>query len=374
MDRTLKFAFMKLPGCLTGSLKKHPLLWGAAALTGGTALAALVANRILAAPRYHGPETDHFDGHKFHNLEPPRRKGFIDFLRWQLTSKPGYWNKWTDSQPCVPPPIRIYDGRLRVTFVNHATVLVQMDGLNILTDPTWSERASPVSWVGPRRHRAPGLRFEDLPPIDLVLISHNHYDHLDIQTLRRLHAEHRPRFIVGLGNQALLNAKGVPGSIELDWWQDVEVGQGLKVTSVPSKHFSGRGLSDGDATLWCGYVIEGPSGIIYFAADTALGSHFREIKEMFGPIRLSLLPIGAYLPRWFMKPVHLSPDDAVEAHRILEARVSVAIHFGTFALGDDGEFEPVEKVREAMMRENLGDSHFWVLEFGEGRDVPQTEG
>src|SRR4051812_11513676 len=140
-------AFMKLPGRLTGSLKKHPLLWGAAALTGGAALAVLTANRILAAPRYHGPETDHFDGHKFHNLEPPRRKGLMDFLRWRLTSQPGHWNRWTDSQPGEPPPVRVSDGRLRVTFINHATVLVQMDGLNILTDPIWSERASPVMFV-----------------------------------------------------------------------------------------------------------------------------------------------------------------------------------------------------------------------------------
>ena len=339
----------------------------------GLALIYLLADRALSAPRYHGPTTNHFDGRKFHNLEPPERQGFIDFLRWQLTSKRGPWNKWTDSQPGAPPPVRVSDGRLRVTFINHATVLIQMDGLNILTDPIWSERASPVSWAGPRRHRAAGLRFEDLPPIDLVLISHNHYDHLDVQTLKRLNARHRPRFIVGLGNQALLNSAGISGSVELDWWQDVEVGDGVKVTCVPSKHFSGRGLSDADATLWCGYVVEGPSGRVYFAADTAPGSHFHEIKERFGPLRLALLPIGAYLPRWFMQPVHLSPEESVEAHKILEAGVSLAIHFGTFALGDDGEFEPVAKLRETLIKEEQYAPRFWVLETGEGRDVPGAE-
>src|SRR5437588_4729869 len=364
---------MRLPRSLTRAIKSHPLLWTGAALTGGTALAALVANHILCAPRYRGPKTDHFDGHRFRNLDPPRRKGFIDFLRWQLNSKPGRWNKWTDSQPGEPPPARVIDGRLRVTFINHATVLIQMDGLNILTDPIWSERASPVSWAGPRRHRAAGLRFEDLPPIDLVLISHNHYDHLDVQTLKRLNARHRPHFIVGLGNQALLDSEGIDGSVELDWWQDVEFGDGLKVNCVPSKHFSGRGLSDADATLWCGYVIEGPSGRVYFAADTAPGSHFHEIKERFGPLRLALLPFGAYLLRWFMQPVHLSPDESVEAHKILEAGVSLAIHFGTFALGDDGEFEPVAKLREALIKEEQYATRYWVLATGEGRDVPGTE-
>lgn len=349
------------------------ILWVIVSIAVCLALFYLLADRAFSAPRYRGPITNHFDGRKFRNLEPPERKGFIDFLRWQLTSRPGRWNRWTDSQPGEPPPVRVSDGRMRVTFINHATVLIQMDGLNILTDPIWSERASPVSWAGPRRHRAAGLRFEDLPPIDLVLISHNHYDHLDLQTLKRLSARHRPRFIVGLGNQALLNSAGISGSVELDWWQDVKVGDGLEVTCVPAKHFSGRGLSDADATLWCGYVIEGPSGRVYFAADTALGSHFHEIKERFGPLRLALLPIGAYLPRWFMQPVHLSPKESVEAHKILGAGVSLAIHFGTFALADEGEFEPVAKLREALMKEEQYAPRFWVLEAGEERDVPSTE-
>jgi L-ascorbate metabolism protein UlaG (beta-lactamase superfamily) len=209
-----------------------------------------------------------------------------------------------------------------------------------------------------------------LPPIDFVLISHNHYDHLDIPTLTRLHAEHRPRFVGGLGNRALLENHGLKEVADLDWWESVEVRPDLRITCVPAKHFSGRGFSDVDATLWCGYVIEGPSGNIFFAGDTALGKHFHEIKRRFGPLRLALLPIGAYLPAWFMRPIHLSPADAVEAHHILDAGVTMAIHFGTFPLGDDGEFEPVTKLREVLSRKGQGRSPFWVLERGEGRDVP----
>jgi len=203
-----------------------------------------------------------------------------------------------------------------------------------------------------------------------VLISHNHYDHLDVQTLVRLNAEHRARFVTGLGNRALLNAREINEAVELDWWEDAKVADELGLICVPAKHFSGRGLSDGDATLWCGYVIRGSAGNIYFTGDTGMGSHFAEIKHRLGPIRLALLPIGAYLPSWFMHPVHISPSEAVEVHQVLAAGVSMAIHFGTFALGDDGELEPVVRLREALANNEKNDSSFWVLEHGEGRDVP----
>jgi len=334
------------------------------------ALIYLIADRTFSAPRYQGPTANHFNGRKFRNLDPSEQRGLIDVLRWKLTSRRGHWNKWTDSQPGTVPPRRVNGNGLRVTFINHATVLIQTEGLNILTDPIWSERASPVSWAGPKRHRSPGLRFEDLPPIDIVLISHNHYDHLDIKTLVRLHVEHKPRFVTGLGNRAFLDAREITDVAELDWWEAARISDKFSVTCVPAKHFSGRGLSDGDATLWCGYVLQGSTGNIYFAGDTGMGSHFAEIKTRFGPIRLALLPIGAYLPSWFMHPVHLSPSESVEVHRVLAAGVSMAMHFGAFALGDDGELEPVLKLREALNNSDKGDSRFWVLEQGEGRDVP----
>jgi L-ascorbate metabolism protein UlaG (beta-lactamase superfamily) len=192
---------------------------------------------------------------------------------------------------------------------------------------------------------------------------------LDIQTLVRLNTEHRPRFVTGLGNRAFLNVRGIIDVTELDWWESAKVSNELGVICVPAKHFSGRGLSDGDATLWCGYVIEASAGNIYFAGDTGMGSHFLEIKNRLGLFRLALLPIGAYLPRWFMHPVHLSPNEAIEVHNILEPEISMAIHFGTFALGDDGEFEPVAELRKALNNNEKGDSRFWVLEHGEGREV-----
>ncbi|HEY8224090.1 MAG TPA: MBL fold metallo-hydrolase [Pyrinomonadaceae bacterium] len=319
-------------------------------------------------PRYRGAVTNHFNGKKFLNLDPPEGKGFFDFLRWQLTAKRGAWNKWTDAQSGAKPVPKISGADLRVTFINHATVLIQTQDLNILTDPIWSERASPVKWAGPKRHRPPGVKFEDLAPIDIVLISHNHYDHLDIQTLLKLDADHQPRFVVGLGNLAFLSARGINNVIELDWWEVAKASDELNVTCVPAKHFSGRGLSDGYATLWCGFVIQTPSGNIYFAGDTGMGSHFKEIKERFSRFRLVLLPIGAYLPRWFMHPVHISPSEAIEVHHLLEPRVSMAIHFGTFALGDDGEIEPVTELRQALNKQDKREN-FWVLEHGEGRNV-----
>src|SRR6266700_376970 len=332
-------------------------------VAGGLALVYLIADRRFSAPHYHGPVSDHFTGKKFRNLEPSKPRGFIDFFRWRLTSRRGPWKKWTDSQPGSVPS-------RRVTFINHATVLIQTEGLNILTDPIWSERASPVRWAGPKRHRSPGLRFEDLPPIDIVLISHNHYDHLDVATLVRLQAQHQPRFVTGLGNRAFLNSCEIADAIELDWLETAKVSNELNVTCVPAKHFSGRWLSDGDVTLWCGYIVHGSAGNIYFAGDTGMGNHFVEIKNRLGPIRLALLPIGAYLPNWFMHPVHLSPSEAVEAHHVLAAHVSTAMHFGTFALGDDGEFEPLQTLRDALSKDAKGDSGFWVLEHGEGRNVP----
>ena len=337
-----------------------------AGVLGSVALIYLLINRVISAPRYRGRITDHFDGRKFHNLEGPARSGFLAFVRWQLKRKRGEWNEWTHSEPGAPPPMRVEGERLRTTFINHATVLIQTAGLNILTDPIWSDRASPFAWVGPKRHRRPGLRFEDLPPIDVVLLSHNHYDHLDVGTLIRLEKEHQPRFVSALGNRALLQNHRITDAIELDWWGKIDLSDQASVTCVPVKHFSGRSLSDIDSTLWCGFVIQAPGGNIYFAGDTAVGNHFTQIKDHFGEFRLALLPIGAYLPGWFMHPVHLSPAEAVKVHQLLQPDASVAIHFGTFALGDDGEVEPVRELQKALDNQT---SNFWVLDHGEGRTL-----
>jgi L-ascorbate metabolism protein UlaG (beta-lactamase superfamily) len=336
----------------------------AAAITIGSAVAAAAIERIFfATPRWQGPITDHFDGHRFRNLERGRQTEG-SFLKWQANRRRGEWPAHPGQTFGPKPPERVGEGRLRVTFINHSTTLVQMDGVNILTDPVWSERVSPVRFAGPRRHRAPGIRFEDLPPIDLVLVSHNHYDHMDVATLRAIG---RP-IIAPLGNAALMQRHGVYRATDLDWWESKRLTADIEITVVPARHFSARAISDRDRNLWGGFVISGPSGNVYFAGDTGWGNHFAEIGRRFAPIRTALLPIGSYMPRWFMQPAHIDPAQAVDAHFALGARTSVAIHFGTFALGDDGEYDPLRDL-DVALAEN-GNPPFLVLDQGEGRDLP----
>ncbi len=341
------------------------LLFAAGALLGAVAYGCIASTR-----RYRGAVSDHFDGRRFRNETPTEHAGFGDFVKWMSTREPGPWRKWEDVPPAPSPPRRVGRGEMRVTFVNHATVLVQMDGVNILTDPIWSERCSPVSFAGPRRVHPPGLRFEQLPPIDVVLVSHNHYDHLDLPTLERLAAGHRPRFVVPLGNRAIFDRAKVGNVEELDWWQSIEVREGIRVAAVPTQHFSGRGLSDRDRALWAGFVITGPAGAMYFAGDSGFGPHFEEIRDRYGPPRLALLPIGAYRPEWFMSRVHMSPEEALRAHQILGAGASVAIHFGTFRLADDGQDDAPARIEAAFRASPEPAPQFWVLGFGEARDVP----
>jgi L-ascorbate metabolism protein UlaG (beta-lactamase superfamily) len=324
----------------------------------------------LAPPAYIGAASDHFDGRRFHNPSGAEAKGLPELLRWKWNADPGPWDEWTAAPPGPAPPRRVEPGQLRVTFVNHATVLVQMSGLNILTDPIWSERSSPVSWAGPKRVRPPGIRFEDLPRIDLVLVSHNHFDHLDLPTLERLARTFHPRIIVPLGNRDLLAEHQIQRVEELDWWQSITVAENVRVSAVPAQHFSQRGVFDRDASLWAGFVIHGESSSLYFAGDTAWGPHFEQIRARFGAPQLALLPIGMFEPAWFMQPIHMNPEQALAAHRALGAHVSVAVHFGTFRLADDGQREAPERLLAALAKAGDPDLRFWVLGFGEGRDVP----
>jgi L-ascorbate metabolism protein UlaG (beta-lactamase superfamily) len=328
---------------------------------------------VFAAPRYRGPTSDHFDGAQFVNPLPTDHGGLPKIAKWFSSRQQGPWVEVSDAQPGPAPPQQVAKGEMRVTFVGHATVLLQLDGINVLTDPIWAERASPVGFAGPKRVRPPGIRFDDLPPIHAVVLSHNHYDHFNLHTLRRLHRRHRPRFIVGLGNGALLARAGIEGAIELDWWQNVSVPGphgSVRVFAVPAQHFSSRGLCDRDANLWAGFVLRGSAGAAYFAGDTGMGPHFEQIRKRFGDLRLAMLPIGAYKPRWFMKDVHVSPAEAVAAHRLLGATTSMAIHFGTFPLGDDGQHEAVGDLDAALKDAGLTREQFWVVDFGEGRSVP----
>ena len=328
----------------------------------------------IAAPRYHGPRSDHFDGRRFHNAVRFRDHQIEDGLRREahaILGRRGYWDGWQDVPTDTPPP-RVGGGAVRVTFVNHATVLIQTDSLNILTDPIWSKRASPLSWYGPKRHRPPGIRFEDLPPIDVVVISHNHYDHMDLPTLRRLVARFHPRMVTGLGNAAFLARHGVPGAEEIDWWQSIAVQPGVRLTGVPAQHWSARSTSDKWRTLWLGFVVETPSDTLYFAGDTGLGEFFPAIHDRFGAIRLALLPIAPARPRRAMAPRHMSASDAVRAAGMLGACPAIAIHFGTFQQGDDAEDEPVKALRAALDSAGSGAPRFWALRNGETRAVPSA--
>ena len=331
-----------------------------AKVAGVVAGAVALERFVFAGPRYRGPHSDHFDGRRFHNVHPGWQTEHA-FLKWQLTRERGVWRRWVDVAPGAKPPARVGAGRVRVTLVNHSTLLLQFDNVNLLTDPIWSMRCSPLSFIGPKRHRPPGIRFIDLPPIDAVLVSHNHYDHCDLPTLSRIAAQ---RIFTPLGNAALI---GEPAR-DLDWWESVALTKDITITLVPSQHFCARALSDRNATLWCGFVISAPSGHLYFAGDTGWGDHFAEIGRRFSPIRLAMLPIGAYLPRWFMKSAHIDPAEAVEAHKILGARTSVPMHYGTFNLGDDGEMQPLDDLRAAIAAKQV--QNFRVLDFGEGIEVP----
>ena len=312
--------------------------------------------------------SDHFDGRRYYNpgVKP---RSFWEFLKWRWNRKVEPWPYFSVVQQKVQTA-RTSPGECLVTFINHSTVLIQVDGWNILTDPIWSDRASPFSFMGPKRVALPGIKFEDLPPIDFVLISHNHYDHMDLPTIKRLSKEHSPTFFVSEGNRAYLQSRGISSQIhEFDWWDQREIFSGHSVHFVPAQHATARSFFDFDATLWGGFVIKGPERMIYFAGDSGYCSHFAEIEERLGAPTLSILPIGAFEPRWFMENVHLSPEETVKAHLDLKSKQSLAIHFGTFQLADEDINRPVQDLKKAIENHHLPPDCFWVLKPGESRAV-----
>jgi len=308
---------------------------------------------------YSGPPGDHFDGLRFFNPDhPDTDRGLRDLLRWKLKEKAARWPK------SVPPQQIVPDARvagLRVTIVGHASVLIQAGGLNVLTDPVWSDRASPLSFAGPRRVWAPGIAFESLPQIDAVLLSHNHYDHMDLATLRRLHIQHAPLMVAPLGNDVILR-RAIPGVRVAagDWWDRIDIGNGGEVTIVPAYHWSSRTGRDRRMALWCGFMLSTGGGSAYFAGDAGYGNGriFHQVREKLGRPDLALIPIGAYAPRWFMSAQHTDPDEAVQILENLEAGRAVGIHWGVFQLTDERRDEPPELLLEALARRGITDSLF----------------
>jgi L-ascorbate metabolism protein UlaG (beta-lactamase superfamily) len=318
---------------------------------------------FISAPSYKGTLSDHFNGQTFTNPTGVKSKGLIDVIKWALNRTPGEWTKVYETDNPVLPVKNFSEG-IRITFVNHSTFLIQVDGFNILTDPVWSDRVSPFTWIGPSRMRPAGISLEDLPRIDAVILSHNHYDHLDLHTLGKLYSRHKPVIITPLGVKQFLDNEEISGAEDLDWWAIVNLG-GIIIQSVPAQHFSGRGMFDRDATLWCGYVLRTDYGSIYFAGDTGYnGQMFKDIASKCGRIKIALIPIGAYKPEWFMSPIHVNPEEAVQIHIDLGAEISIASHYGTFPLADDGQFEPLEDLSKARSNKGISESQFITLKEG----------
>jgi N-acyl-phosphatidylethanolamine-hydrolysing phospholipase D len=326
----------------------------------------------------------YYDSDKPHHTRTGFRNNYIEgkgdasFFTWQ-------WQRLREGLPKPPatgyttprtePEADWLQANTHVTsatWVNHATMLVQLRGLNILTDPIWSERASPFSFAGPKRHAAPGLSYTQLPRIDIVLISHNHYDHLDRATVLKLNGQSGgpPLFLVPLGIKPWMNDIGITNVQELDWWDKVAM-HGVDFHFVPVQHWSARGLNDSFKTLWGGWAVqakaqvEQPPFSFFFAGDTGLSKDFEDIAKRFGSFDLALLPIGAYEPRWFMQPQHVNPAEAVQIHQTVRAKKSIAIHWGTFALADESLDVPPAVLAQELKKENIPADRFVTLKHGE---------
>jgi L-ascorbate metabolism protein UlaG (beta-lactamase superfamily) len=332
----------------------------------GAACSALVLSACSSPST--GPITPHFDGSHFSNPGHKKESSVAGYLWLHLITSQAEWPASVPLQPAPAPPTRVNDGSARITFVGHATLLIQVSGLNILTDPLWSERASPFSWAGPKRVTPPGVAFDALPKVDVVLISHNHYDHLDLPTLRLLDARDRPRLIAPLGNRALV-AQAMPASTvsEHDWGAAVTLGGGATVHVEPMLHASGRSPFDQQRSLWAAYVVQaGPLKLLHVGdAGYGGGQAFTAAAQKHGSFDLALLPIGAYEPASFMADSHMSPAEAVKAMADAKAACALAHHFGSFQLGFESHDAPVQALQAARSAAGLAEARFPALQPGQ---------
>jgi N-acyl-phosphatidylethanolamine-hydrolysing phospholipase D len=322
---------------------------------------------------YYDPQKPHHTSEGFQNLDPAARIS-EGFLRWQ-------WQRRQDGLPKPPDPahrdwrvapdlalLHAPAGNPSVTWIGHATLLLKPGGLNVLTDPHFSERASPVGFAGPKRFHPPGVALADLPEIHAVVISHNHYDHLDVDSVRQLHQRSggKLQFFVPLGLKPWFAELGIDKVTELDWWQHAELG-GVRFTLTPLQHWSARSLGDRNRTLWGGWAITAPDLNIFFAGDTGYSSDFVEIGRRLGPFDLAALPIGAYEPRWFMRRQHADPAQALQIHRDIRARQSLGVHWGVFEMADESLDEPPQALAAARKEAGMEEKEFFVLRVGETR-------
>jgi len=313
----------------------------------------------------------HHGENGFVNTDPDYAEAeFTEMAPWVVGKLGDMFSK----TPQVDIPREYNDGSLlkenkpyTVTWVGHSTALIQMEGKNILTDPVWSGRVGPFKWTGSPRVSEPGLAIEKLPPIDIVLISHNHYDHLDEGSIEEI-ADRNPnaRYYVPLRVRDWFEDKGIRNVEEYDWWEGGSFGN-LKIICAPVQHFSGRWLNDRNQTLWCSWIVMGKRRL-YFGGDSGYCSHFKNIGKRFGPFDLALIPIGAYEPRKLMKPVHMNPEEAVQANLDVRGKKMLGIHWGTFVLTDEPMDEPPKKLYEAVETKKLLRDDYWVMKLGETKE------
>ncbi len=358
---------------LSFSFSLGRLVWRLISCKGSLPL--LLAGLILAGcdTYYEGKITDHFDGQRFFNPGRPQTGGFLRFLKWRFTREPAAWPESVPNEYADAPPARVEGDKLRLSFVGHATVLIQTQGLNILTDPIWADRAGPNRWLGARRVAPPGIAFDKLPKIDLVLISHNHYDHLNLASLKRIHDRDGALIVVPLGNEAIIRKDHPEIRVKpLDWGDSLAIGKGVRIHLARQQHWSARTWWDTNEALWGAHIIETPGGNIYFAGDAGYGAgdNFRAARKKFGPFRLAILPIGAYAPRWFMEYAHMNPEEATQAFLDLEAAHALAIHFATFQQTDEPMDEPTRRLAAARRAKGLAEESIRALLIGQTWEVP----